>query len=106
MLTGPPNFRPALVDFVSTFTQNLSLMICGHVLIVSAPGGLGGTPVPWGMGKPGCIIYPGMGGAGEVDLGESGQVLLLKHGLRKPRLAQVHCVTEADPMSTTQDTQV
>ncbi|XP_063134336.1 solute carrier family 12 member 3 isoform X3 [Rattus norvegicus] len=36
VLTGPPNFRPALVDFVSTFTQNLSLMICGHVLI--APG--------------------------------------------------------------------
>ncbi|EDL11125.1 solute carrier family 12 member 3 isoform 2 [Mus musculus] len=33
VLTGPPNFRPALVDFVSTFTQNLSLMICGHVLI-------------------------------------------------------------------------
>ncbi|XP_031192838.1 solute carrier family 12 member 3 isoform X2 [Mastomys coucha] len=35
VLTGPPNFRPALVDFVSTFTQNLSLMICGHVLIGS-----------------------------------------------------------------------
>nr|XP_004670793.1 solute carrier family 12 member 3 isoform X2 [Jaculus jaculus] len=33
VLTGPPNFRPALVDFVSTFTQNLSLMICGHVLV-------------------------------------------------------------------------
>ncbi|XP_032139831.1 solute carrier family 12 member 3 isoform X2 [Sapajus apella] len=33
VLTGPPNFRPALVDFVGTFTQNLSLMICGHVLI-------------------------------------------------------------------------
>lgn len=37
VLTGPPNFRPALVDFVGTFTRNLSLMICGHVLIVSAP---------------------------------------------------------------------
>ncbi|XP_077842287.1 solute carrier family 12 member 3 isoform X35 [Macaca mulatta] len=33
VLTGPPNFRPALVDFVGTFTRNLSLMICGHVLI-------------------------------------------------------------------------
>ncbi|XP_036736984.2 solute carrier family 12 member 3 isoform X3 [Manis pentadactyla] len=33
VLTGPPNFRPALVDFVGTFTQNLSLMVCGHVLI-------------------------------------------------------------------------
>ncbi|XP_048814113.1 solute carrier family 12 member 3 isoform X4 [Lagopus muta] len=33
VLTGPPNFRPALVDFVGTFTKNLSLMICGHVLM-------------------------------------------------------------------------
>nr|XP_044617399.1 solute carrier family 12 member 3 isoform X1 [Equus asinus] len=33
VLTGPPNFRPALVDFVGTFTRNLSLMICGHVLV-------------------------------------------------------------------------
>ncbi|XP_072488401.1 solute carrier family 12 member 3 isoform X5 [Notamacropus eugenii] len=33
VLTGPPNFRPALVDFVGTFTRNLSLMICGHVII-------------------------------------------------------------------------
>lgn len=54
MLTGPPNFRPALVDFVSTFTQNLSLMICGHVLIVSTPGRLGGE---WGEGTYtlGCV---------------------------------------------------
>lgn len=50
MLTGPPNFRPALVDFVSTFTQNLSLMICGHVLIVSVQG--------WGKGWEGHW-YPG-----------------------------------------------
>ncbi|NXA53047.1 S12A3 protein, partial [Nothocercus julius] len=35
VLTGPPNFRPALVDFVGTFTKNLSLMICGNVLIGS-----------------------------------------------------------------------
>ncbi|NXM71763.1 S12A3 protein, partial [Serilophus lunatus] len=33
VLTGPPNFRPALVDFVGTFTKNLSLMVCGNVLI-------------------------------------------------------------------------
>ncbi|XP_006011463.1 solute carrier family 12 member 3-like [Latimeria chalumnae] len=31
VLTGPPNFRPALVDFVGTFTKNVSLMICGHI---------------------------------------------------------------------------
>ncbi|XP_054856363.1 solute carrier family 12 member 3 [Eublepharis macularius] len=33
VLTGPPSFRPALVDFVGTFTKNLSLMICGNVLV-------------------------------------------------------------------------
>uniref|UniRef100_A0A8C7HAX2 Solute carrier family 12 member 3 n=1 Tax=Oncorhynchus kisutch TaxID=8019 RepID=A0A8C7HAX2_ONCKI len=31
VLTGPPSCRPALVDFVGTFTKNLSLMICGNV---------------------------------------------------------------------------
>nr|XP_014349758.1 PREDICTED: solute carrier family 12 member 3 [Latimeria chalumnae] len=31
VLTGPPSFRPALVDFVGTITKNLSLMICGNV---------------------------------------------------------------------------
>lgn len=49
VLTGPPNFRPALVDFVGTFTRNLSLMICGHVLIVSARR-WGGLHSFWGMG--------------------------------------------------------
>uniref|UniRef100_H9GCY6 Solute carrier family 12 member 3 n=1 Tax=Anolis carolinensis TaxID=28377 RepID=H9GCY6_ANOCA len=34
VLTGPPNFRPALVDFVGTFTKNVSLMICGNVLVL------------------------------------------------------------------------
>ncbi|XP_053303974.1 solute carrier family 12 member 3-like [Spea bombifrons] len=32
VLTGPPNFRPALVDFVSSVTKNISLMICGNVV--------------------------------------------------------------------------
>ncbi|XP_056408227.1 solute carrier family 12 member 3-like [Hyla sarda] len=32
VLTGPPNFRPALVDFVSSLTKNTSLMICGNVV--------------------------------------------------------------------------
>ncbi|XP_073410926.1 solute carrier family 12 member 3-like [Dendrobates tinctorius] len=35
VLTGPPNFRPALVDFVSSVTKNTSLMICGNVAIDS-----------------------------------------------------------------------
>uniref|UniRef100_A0A672UF38 Solute carrier family 12 member 3 n=1 Tax=Strigops habroptila TaxID=2489341 RepID=A0A672UF38_STRHB len=33
VLTGPPNFHPDLVDFVGTFTKNLSLMLCSNVLI-------------------------------------------------------------------------
>ncbi|XP_069757459.1 solute carrier family 12 member 3 isoform X2 [Narcine bancroftii] len=32
VLTGPPNFRPALLDFVGTITKNHSLMVCGNVL--------------------------------------------------------------------------
>ncbi|XP_067398631.1 solute carrier family 12 member 3-like [Emydura macquarii macquarii] len=31
VLTGPPSFRPALVDFVSAVTKGVSLMICGNV---------------------------------------------------------------------------
>uniref|UniRef100_A0A5F8H2U9 Solute carrier family 12 member 3 n=1 Tax=Monodelphis domestica TaxID=13616 RepID=A0A5F8H2U9_MONDO len=52
VLTGPPNFRPALVDFVGTFTRNLSLMICGHVIIVSVCLLL---PQVW------CGNHPGLG---------------------------------------------
>ncbi|KAK2913270.1 hypothetical protein QQF64_031054 [Cirrhinus molitorella] len=33
VLTGPPTLRPALVDFVGTFTKNVSLMICGDILM-------------------------------------------------------------------------
>ncbi|XP_056156833.1 solute carrier family 12 member 3-like [Lampris incognitus] len=33
VLTGPPNQRPALVDFVSSFTKHTSLMICGDILL-------------------------------------------------------------------------
>uniref|UniRef100_A0A6Q2XR06 Solute carrier family 12 member 3 n=1 Tax=Esox lucius TaxID=8010 RepID=A0A6Q2XR06_ESOLU len=31
VLSGPPSCRPALVDFVGTFTKNLSLMMCANV---------------------------------------------------------------------------
>ncbi|XP_077169976.1 solute carrier family 12 member 3-like [Paroedura picta] len=34
VLSGPPNFRPALVDFVGAFTKGVSLMVCGNVLEV------------------------------------------------------------------------
>ncbi|XP_056603863.1 solute carrier family 12 member 3-like [Triplophysa dalaica] len=32
VLTGTPTTRPALVDFVGSFTKNVSLMICGNIL--------------------------------------------------------------------------
>nr|XP_033779076.1 LOW QUALITY PROTEIN: solute carrier family 12 member 3-like [Geotrypetes seraphini] len=35
VLTGAPNFRPALVDFFGTVTKNISLMICGNVVTYS-----------------------------------------------------------------------
>ncbi|XP_041440857.1 solute carrier family 12 member 3-like [Xenopus laevis] len=38
VLTGPPSFRPALVDFVCSVTKHTSLMICGNVAIVSTTG--------------------------------------------------------------------
>ncbi|XP_059187816.1 solute carrier family 12 member 3 [Centropristis striata] len=36
VLTGPPSSRPALVDLVTCFTKNLSLMMCGNVVIASS----------------------------------------------------------------------
>ncbi|XP_061403574.1 solute carrier family 12 member 3-like isoform X1 [Lethenteron reissneri] len=33
VLTGPPHLRPALVDFVGTFTKGVSLMVCGNVVV-------------------------------------------------------------------------
>ncbi|XP_069014972.1 solute carrier family 12 member 3-like [Embiotoca jacksoni] len=33
VLTGPPNQRPALVDFVGAFTKHISLMICGDIIM-------------------------------------------------------------------------
>ncbi|XP_078792451.1 solute carrier family 12 member 10, tandem duplicate 1 isoform X1 [Oryzias latipes] len=33
VLTGPPNQRPALVDFVGCFTKHISLMICGDIIM-------------------------------------------------------------------------
>ncbi|KAG9273155.1 solute carrier family 12 member 3 [Astyanax mexicanus] len=33
VLTGPPSLRPALVDFVGTFTKNQSLMLCGNIVV-------------------------------------------------------------------------
>ncbi|TNN52172.1 Solute carrier family 12 member 3 [Liparis tanakae] len=37
VLTGPPSSRPALVDLVTCFTKDLSLMMCGNVVTDGAP---------------------------------------------------------------------
>uniref|UniRef100_A0A3Q3FZ43 Solute carrier family 12 member 3 n=1 Tax=Kryptolebias marmoratus TaxID=37003 RepID=A0A3Q3FZ43_KRYMA len=36
VLSGPPNQRPALVDFVGSFTKHVSLMICGDIILVDS----------------------------------------------------------------------
>uniref|UniRef100_A0A8C6P502 Solute carrier family 12 member 10, tandem duplicate 1 n=1 Tax=Nothobranchius furzeri TaxID=105023 RepID=A0A8C6P502_NOTFU len=33
VMTGPPKRRPALVDFVSSFTKHVSLMVCGDIIM-------------------------------------------------------------------------
>ncbi|XP_068443269.1 solute carrier family 12 member 3-like [Clinocottus analis] len=33
VLTGPPSQRPAMVDFVDSFTKHISLMICGDIIM-------------------------------------------------------------------------
>uniref|UniRef100_A0A3Q2VPS9 Solute carrier family 12 member 10, tandem duplicate 1 n=1 Tax=Haplochromis burtoni TaxID=8153 RepID=A0A3Q2VPS9_HAPBU len=33
VMTGPPQQRPALVDFVGCFTKQVSLMICGNIMV-------------------------------------------------------------------------
>ncbi|XP_077961669.1 solute carrier family 12 member 3 isoform X2 [Gasterosteus aculeatus] len=33
VMTGPPNQRPALVDFVGSFTKKICLMICGDIIM-------------------------------------------------------------------------
>ena len=35
VMTGFPSDRPALVDFAANITKNLSLLVCGQVLLVS-----------------------------------------------------------------------
>ncbi|XP_062371930.1 solute carrier family 12 member 3-like [Sardina pilchardus] len=40
VLTGPPVVRPALVDFVGSFTKNISLMVCADILMVGSKSAL------------------------------------------------------------------
>lgn len=84
VLTGPPNFRPALVDFVGTFTKNLSLMLCGNVLIVSHLQKPFGS-LPWGLQPP---VGRGLGNAdvswGAQGLGIEMCLFMMKYSVQKP----------------------
>jgi solute carrier family 12 (sodium/potassium/chloride transporter), member 2 len=35
VLTGMPGARPPLVDFANLITKKVSLLICGHILLVT-----------------------------------------------------------------------
>uniref|UniRef100_A0A669CX58 Solute carrier family 12 member 10, tandem duplicate 1 n=1 Tax=Oreochromis niloticus TaxID=8128 RepID=A0A669CX58_ORENI len=50
VMTGPPNQRPALVDFVGAFTKNASLMICGDIMMVN-------QSVKWLNKRKACSFY-------------------------------------------------
>uniref|UniRef100_A0A669BB69 Solute carrier family 12 member 10, tandem duplicate 1 n=1 Tax=Oreochromis niloticus TaxID=8128 RepID=A0A669BB69_ORENI len=54
VMTGPPNQRPALVDFVGAFTKNASLMICGDIMMVSQPAN---QSVKWLNKRKACSFY-------------------------------------------------
>uniref|UniRef100_A0A493SWN2 Solute carrier family 12 member 3 n=1 Tax=Anas platyrhynchos platyrhynchos TaxID=8840 RepID=A0A493SWN2_ANAPP len=113
VLTGPPNFRPALVDFVGTFTKNLSLMICGNVLIVSGAGLCPGCQLPSSLSsndkedtpcRAGRALIPGAGPMGTAStasclLSPSSDafdfkygvcLLRMKEGLNVSRVVQAH----------------
>jgi solute carrier family 12 (sodium/potassium/chloride transporter), member 2 len=36
VLTGMPGSRPPLVDFANLITKKVSLLICGHILLVTS----------------------------------------------------------------------
>uniref|UniRef100_A0A670YNR6 Solute carrier family 12 member 3 n=1 Tax=Pseudonaja textilis TaxID=8673 RepID=A0A670YNR6_PSETE len=78
VLTGPPNFRPALVDFVGTFTKNLSLMICGNVLIVMGLASKG--HIKWLTKRKIKAFYTGILAE---DLRTGAQILMQASGLGK-----------------------
>ncbi|XP_039209772.1 solute carrier family 12 member 3 isoform X1 [Crotalus tigris] len=84
VLTGPPNFRPALVDFVGTFTKKLSLMICGNVLIgpcrpANAEVGLASKGhIKWLIKRKIKAFYTGISAE---DLRTGAQVLMQASGL-------------------------
>uniref|UniRef100_A0A669B790 Solute carrier family 12 member 10, tandem duplicate 1 n=1 Tax=Oreochromis niloticus TaxID=8128 RepID=A0A669B790_ORENI len=56
VMTGPPNQRPALVDFVGAFTKNASLMICGDIMMVSQPDATDQS-VKWLNKRKACSFY-------------------------------------------------
>uniref|UniRef100_A0A3Q3K984 Uncharacterized protein n=1 Tax=Monopterus albus TaxID=43700 RepID=A0A3Q3K984_MONAL len=60
VLTGPPNQRPALVDFVGSFTKHISLMICGDIITVgpsTRPHDATDSMVKWMKKRKVCSFY-------------------------------------------------
>nr|XP_020443852.1 solute carrier family 12 member 3-like [Monopterus albus] len=61
VLTGPPNQRPALVDFVGSFTEHISLMICGDIIMEqerqTRPHDATDSMVKWMKKRKVCSFY-------------------------------------------------
>ncbi|XP_062860772.1 solute carrier family 12 member 3 isoform X1 [Trichomycterus rosablanca] len=87
VLTGPPSLRPALIDFVGTFTKNQSLMMCGDVIIGgSSPDAMdaanSSSHVSW-LNKRGIKSF--YHGVVAEDLRTGAQILLKGAGLGQIR---------------------
>ncbi|KAF7686792.1 hypothetical protein HF521_015185 [Silurus meridionalis] len=84
VLTGPPNMRPALVDFVGSFTKNVSLVICGNILMDENKSATSQTNidrlVKWLNKRKVCAFYTPFKGN---SLREGTQQLMQASGLGK-----------------------
>uniref|UniRef100_A0AAX7V0A1 Solute carrier family 12 member 3 n=1 Tax=Astatotilapia calliptera TaxID=8154 RepID=A0AAX7V0A1_ASTCA len=78
VLTGPPSSRPALVDLVSCFTKDLSLMLCGNVLTVILEKAMSDSHLNWLNKRKAGSFYRGVVAA---DLQSGVNVLLQGAGL-------------------------
>uniref|UniRef100_A0A8C5AXE1 Solute carrier family 12 member 10, tandem duplicate 1 n=1 Tax=Gadus morhua TaxID=8049 RepID=A0A8C5AXE1_GADMO len=84
VLTGPPNQRPALVDFVGAFTKHISLMICGDVLMVGRLAILWTHHYPLSNNQcPDPMLFLSMKAAGLGKLKPNTLVLGFKTGWRE-----------------------
>uniref|UniRef100_A0A8C1Z8K5 Solute carrier family 12 member 10, tandem duplicate 1 n=1 Tax=Cyprinus carpio TaxID=7962 RepID=A0A8C1Z8K5_CYPCA len=80
VLTGPPTLRPALVDFVGSFTKNVSLMICGDILMKSVSQRNSNEMIKWLNQRKVRSFYTSFKAS---DLREGARHLLQASGLGK-----------------------